>query len=47
MTAYAIEPGLKKLKGSYQNCGGLEVSVKGFHPGWGDAIMSWIELNGY
>jgi len=47
MTSDVIEPSLKKLKGSNQDCGGWEVGVKGFHPGWGDAVMSWIALNGY
>ncbi len=47
MTSDVIEPGMKKLKGTNQDCGGWEVSLKGFHPGWGDAVMSWIALNGY
>lgn len=47
MTPDVIEPSEKKIKGSNVDCGGWEVSVKGFHPGFADAVMSWIALNGY
>ena len=47
MTADVIEPSMKKIKGGNKDSGGYEVSLKGFHPGWGDAIMSWIALYGY
>jgi hypothetical protein len=47
MTDDVIEPGLKKLKGSNVDCGGWEVTLKGFYPGFGDAVMAWIASNGY
>ena len=47
MTDGVIEPGQKKIKGGNVDSGGWEVSLKGFHPGWGDTIMSWIALYGY
>ena len=47
MTDDVIEPGQKKLKGSNVDCGGWEITLKGFYPGWGDAVMAWIANNGY
>ncbi|MFZ4523825.1 MAG: hypothetical protein ACOYNC_19140 [Bacteroidales bacterium] len=47
MTDDVIEPSQKKIKGGNVDSGGWEISLKGFHPGWGDAVMSWIALNGY
>lgn len=42
-----IKPNMKKIKGSNKDSGGYEVSVEGFHPGMGDAIMNWIANFGY
>ena len=42
-----MEPSQNKIKGSNSDSGGWEISLKGFHPGWGDAIMSRIALYGY
>ena len=47
MTPDVIEPAQKKIKGGNTDSGGYEISVKGFHPGFGQAILSWIALNGY
>jgi hypothetical protein len=47
MTDDVIEPSQKKIKGSNVDSGGWECSLKGFHPGFGAAVMSWIALNGY
>lgn len=47
MTSDVIEPSQKKLKGSNVDSGGWEVSIKGFYPGFGDAILSWIANYGY
>jgi hypothetical protein len=47
MSADVIEPSQKKIKGSNIDSGGWEISIKGFYPGFGQAIMSWIALHGY
>ncbi|MCX6305504.1 MAG: hypothetical protein NT040_11100 [Bacteroidetes bacterium] len=47
MTDDVIEPGQKKIKGGNVDSGGWEISLKGFHPGWGDAVMAWIASYGY
>ena len=47
LTQDVIEPSSKKLKGSNNDCGGYEVQLKGFSPGWNNAILSWIALYGY
>ena len=47
LTDDVIEPGQKKIKGSNVDSGGWECSLKGFHPGFGAAVMSWIAMYGY
>ena len=47
MTDDVIEPAQKKIKCGNVDSGGWEVSLKGFFPGWGDAVMAWIATNGY
>jgi len=47
MTPDVIEPAQKKIKASNKDSGGWEVTLKGFYPGFGNAIMSWIALYGY
>ncbi len=47
MTTETIEPSMKKIKGSNKDSGGWEISVKGFYPGLGDAVLSWIAQHGY
>ena len=47
MTSDVIEPSQKKIKGSNKDSGGYEIQLKGFYPGWGNAVLSWIAQYGY
>ena len=47
VTADVIEPAMKKIKGSNKDSGGWECTLKGFHPGFGNAVLSWISQYGF
>jgi len=46
MTQKTMKPDQKKVKGSNDDCGGYELSLAGFYPGWEKAIQAWIAAHG-